>query len=353
MLEKPAPYPGITIREIDTPRLCQNVYFSGPEEGIPVVFVHGNCASALHWEETMASLPAGFRGIAPDLRGYGWTEPKPIDGTRGLRDFADDIEALVVTLGLTRFHLVGHSMGGGISMQYAIDHPERLISLTLADTVSPYGFGGVKTVDGQPTYPDFAGSGGGTVNPLFVQLIEQEDRSAGNPNSPREVINSSYLKPPFKYHREEEILTSLLATRTGIDFYPGDLTPSPNWPNVAPGEHGVANAFAPKYCRLDALVYIQPKPPILWVQAADDLIVSDLSFFDFGGLGSMGLVPGWPGVEIFPPQPMVSQTRYVLDAYRAKGGQYSEQVIADCGHCVYLNQHEAFQKVLNEFLLSK
>jgi pimeloyl-ACP methyl ester carboxylesterase len=235
-------------------------------------------------------------------------------------------------------------------MQYAIDHPDKLLSLTLADTVSPYGFGGVKTADGQPTYSDFAGSGGGTVNPVFVQLIQQEDRSGGNPNSPREVINSSYYKPPFKYHREEEILTSLLSTRTGIDFYPGDLVPSANWPNVAPGEHGSANAFSPKYCRLDALVDIQPKPPVLWIQAADDLIVSDNSFFDFGVLGAMGLVPGWPGAEVYPPQPMVKQTRYVLEAYKAKGGEYSEHVILDCGHCVYLNQAEAFQKLLNEFL---
>jgi pimeloyl-ACP methyl ester carboxylesterase len=40
-----------------------------------------------------------------------------------LCDWADDIGALVETLGLTRFHLVGHSMGGGIAMQVAIDNP--------------------------------------------------------------------------------------------------------------------------------------------------------------------------------------------------------------------------------------
>jgi pimeloyl-ACP methyl ester carboxylesterase len=128
------------------------------------------------------------------------------------------------------------------------------------------------------------------------------------------------------------------------------LTPSANWPNVAPGEHGSANAFSPKYCRLDALVDIQPKPPILWIQAADDLIVSDNSFFDFGVLGAMGLVPGWPGADVYPAQPMVKQTRYVLEAYKAKGGAYSEHVVPDSGHCVYINQPEAFQKLLNEFL---
>jgi hypothetical protein len=136
----------------------------------------------------------------------------------------------------------------------------------------------------------------------------------GDPNSPREVINSAYYKPPFRHHREEDILTSLLSTRTGEDFYPGDSTPSGNWPFVAPGTRGSANAFAPKYCNLAALVDIDPKPPVLWIQAADDLIVSDHSLFEFGTLGQLGIVPGWPGLDAYPPQPMVSQTRHVPGA---------------------------------------
>ncbi len=349
-MEKPAPLDGVTTQMIATSRLEQHVYFVGPEDGAPVVFVHGNCASALHWEENMLALPEGFRGIAPDLRGYGWTEAAPIDATRGMRDWADDLDALMVALGIEQFHLVGHSMGGGVAMRYAIDHPEKVLSLTLADTVSPYGFGGTRGEDGQPVHEDYAGSGGGTVNQEFVRYIDEEISAGGNPNYPREVINAAYFKPPFRHHREDALVTSLLTTRTGEDFYPGDMTPSEHWPNVAPGAKGVANAFAPKYADTSAIADIDPKPPVLWIQAADDVIVSDTSLFDFGFLGQLGIVPGWPGPEVYPPQPMVSQTRHVLEQYQANGGAYEAHEIIDSGHCCYLEKATEFNALLGEFL---
>ena len=58
--------PGITPKMITTQRIATRVLFSGPDDGVPVLFLHGNSSSATWWEETMLSLPAGFRGIAPD-----------------------------------------------------------------------------------------------------------------------------------------------------------------------------------------------------------------------------------------------------------------------------------------------
>ena len=104
--------PGITARYIQTPRLTMHTLFSGPEDGVPVLFVHGNASSATFWEETMLALPERFCGIAPDLRGYGATEDKRIDATRGCGDWVDDLCGLAQVLGLERYHVVGHSMGG-------------------------------------------------------------------------------------------------------------------------------------------------------------------------------------------------------------------------------------------------
>ena len=89
-----------------------------------------------------------------------------------------------------------------------------------------------------------------------------------------------------------------------------------------------------------------PKPPILWVRGSHDQIVSDQSLFDLGTLGQLGAVPDWPGADVFPPQPMVSQTRTVLDQYRANGGSYQEEVIEDTGHTPYIEQPEAFMALL-------
>ena len=92
------------------------------------------------------------------------------------------------------------------------------------------------------------------------------------------------------------------------------------------------------------------KLPILWVRGANDQIVSDSSFFDMGLLGQLGLVPGWPGADVFPPQPMIEQIRSVLNQYRANGGSYREVVFEDCGHSPHIEKQEELYNVLYPFL---
>jgi pimeloyl-ACP methyl ester carboxylesterase len=353
-MEKPNVLAGITIQMVKTERLEQNVYFSGVDKGTPVIFLHGNFSAALYFEETMLALPDGFRGIAPDLRGYGWTEDKIADSTRGMRDWSDDIAALLDTLQIEKAHFVGWSMGAGVIYRMIIDHAPRVLSATLICPVSPYGFGGSKGEDGQPCYEDFAGSGGGVVNQDFIKLIKAGDRSMDDPNSPLNVINGFYYKPPFRASREEDFLTASLAEKIGDDRYPGDFVASPNWPNVAPGQLGPVNSWSPKYIRGDAaeLIGVEHKPPVLWVRGDSDMIVSDNSMFDLGALGSMGYVPGWPGMDVYPPQPMLMQTRAVLEDYAKEGGEYSEHVITDTAHGVFIEKPDEFNRLFHSFLSS-
>jgi pimeloyl-ACP methyl ester carboxylesterase len=341
--------PGITSRMVETSRIKMHVLTSGPATGVPVLFIHGNASSATYWEETMLKLPAGFRGIAADLRGYGDTEDRLVDATRGCGDWVDDLLALAQALGIGQYHVVGHSMGGGITFNLIAAASAGILSATLVDPASPYGFGGSKGLDGAPCYADCAGSGGGVVNPDFPKLMAAQDRSSDNPQaSPRVVMNSFYWKPPFRPAREEDLLTSLMSEKVGPDKYPGDMTPSANWPGVAPGAWGPINAVSPKYVgdSVQRFIAAQPKPPILWVRGSDDQIVSDTSFFDLGALGKLGFVPGWPGDDIFPPQPMVSQTRAVLEQYAAASGAFWEKVIADTGHVPYVEKPEEFAALL-------
>lgn len=351
-MEKPTPLDGITNQTVATARIAHNVYFSGPEDGLPVVFLHGNFSAALYWEETMLALPAGYRGIAPDLRGFGWTEDKPIDSTRGLRDLSDDVAALLDVLGLEKAHFVGWSMGAGVLYRFVTDYPGRALSLTLICPVSPYGFGGTKDVDGAPCYDDFAGSGGGVVNPIFIERIKMADRSADDPNSPRNIINTFYYKAPFRAAREEDFLTAALMEKIGPDKYPGDFVPSANWPNVAPGVKGIVNCWSPKYLANDVaeLLAVSPKPPILWVRGDSDMIVSDNSMFDFGALGKLGYVPGWPGDEVYPPQPMISQARKVFEQYAASGGSFEEHIIKDTAHGPHIEKPDEFSALFHAFL---
>jgi pimeloyl-ACP methyl ester carboxylesterase len=345
--------PGIESRMIDTSRLQIHALTSGPESGEAVIFIHGNASSSTFWEEQMLMLPSHMRGIAPDLRGYGDTEDLIIDATRGLGDWADDLLALVGALGLEKYHLVGHSLGGMLLFTVVARDNPSILSITLVNPGSPYGFGGTRDLNGTPIYADFAGSGGGVVNPEFPVLMQKGDRSEDNPQaSPRVVMNSFYWKPPFRPEREEDLLSSLLTEKVGPERYPGDFVASENWPNVAPGRYGPMNASSSKYVgdTVERFMAAGHKPPVLWLRGDSDLIVSDNSFFDLGTLGSLGYVPGWPGADIYPPQPMVSQTRAVLDEYARYGGQYQEIVIADAAHSPYIEKPQEYLEAWKNFL---
>lgn len=326
--------PGVTSHYVQTSRLKMHYLAYGPDDGIPAILIHGNLSTGRFYEHIMPNAPAGYRFIMPDMRGFGDTERLPIDATRGLRDWADDTYALVQALGITQpVHLSGWSTGGAAVAAYAMDRPAQVASLTFIDPVSPYGFGGTH-VDGTPCYPDYAGSGGGTGNPDFAQRIANGDRSSESPLSPRNVINSSYWAASHREpaEREDMIVDELLKSVTGDDGYPGDFTPSANWPGIAPGTRGILNALSGKYCNWAGIVDITPKPPILWVHGSADIVVADGSAWEMGTLGKMGIIPGWPGDAVFPPQLMVTQIRNVLQRYADQGGSVQMEMFEGSGH---------------------
>ncbi|MEU5912617.1 alpha/beta hydrolase [Micromonospora sp. NPDC047527] len=335
-------------RTITANGITQAVRVAGPPDGIPVLLIHGNCSSSLFWEPLVRRLPSTLRVVAPDLRGYGDSETAPVNATRGLRDFADDVAALLdepTLFGAGRpVVVVGHSLGGGVAMRLLVDNAHRVSALLLAAPVSPYGFGGTRDLVGTPTTPDFAGTGAGTANRDFVTRLADGDRGADTQASPRAVLRAAYVADPASLDADEELLLdSVLSTATGDDNYPGTAVPSENWPGTAPGERGVLNALAPTWFRLaDEMVAVAEKPPVTWVRGDADVIVSDTSLFDLAYLGSLGVVPGWPGEEACPPQPMVGQTRAVLERYAAAGGAYREVVLPGCGHSPHLERPAEF-----------
>src|SRR3954471_16335801 len=250
--------------DVDTARLRMHLVESGPEDGEPVVLLHGNLSTGRFYEHLFAGAPGRYRLLAPDMRGFGDTERVPIDATRGLRDWADDTAAPLDALGITDPpHLAGGSTGGAAIAAFALERP--VASLTFIDPVGPYGYGATK-LDGTPHFPDFAGSGGGTGNPEFTARLAAGDRSADGNTAPRNVLNSSYWRPDHREppEREEILLDELLKSETGDDGYPGDMTFSANWPGVAPGTRGILNALSPKYCNWSAIVGLDHKPPVLW-----------------------------------------------------------------------------------------
>jgi len=344
---------GITARYITTNRIATRVLFSGDETdntAQAVLFLHGNLSSATWWEETMLALPKGFRGIAPDQRGFGEADSsKYVDATRGLGDLADDAIALMDELGIAKAHVVGNSLGGNVMWRLMMEHPHRLLSVTLDAAGSPYGFGGTKDAQGTPCFPDFAGAGAGLANKVLLQYIAKGDRSLDNAFTPRSVIRL-LCKQPFVAKREEELLSSMLSVHLGDKAMPGDVAPSPHWPGFAPGKWGVVNAISGKYAgNVENIIRATPKPPVLWVRGSADWAVSNAAASDAGTLGMRGVLPNYPGNDVFPPQPMIDQIRAVLERYKANGGSYQELVL-DCGHVPHLEKPEEFNTAFHALL---
>lgn len=109
---------------------------AGDKNAPPIILIHGFLASTLVWSKVFLELAeAGYRVIAPDLLGYGYSEkPRAFDYT--IASQARMIAGLLDHLELERANLVGSSYGGAVAATLALDYPERVTSLVLVGAVT-------------------------------------------------------------------------------------------------------------------------------------------------------------------------------------------------------------------------
>ncbi|GEN34455.1 intracellular short-chain-length polyhydroxyalkanoate depolymerase [Aneurinibacillus danicus] len=104
----------------------------------PLVLVHGNMTSSVHWDVFMEALPPEYKVYAVDMRGFGESSyHTPIDS---LHDFALDLDDWARIVGLSSFVLMGWSTGGGVAMDFAADHPDKVEKLVLLASVGTRGY---------------------------------------------------------------------------------------------------------------------------------------------------------------------------------------------------------------------
>ncbi|MBV9462251.1 MAG: alpha/beta hydrolase [Bradyrhizobium sp.] len=103
--------------------------------GKPLLLLHGWPEFWLTWEPVMTRLAGRYRLIAPDLRGFGDSD-KP-EGAYGPEQHAADMLALMEALGIERFGVVGHDVGGAVMQPLARAAPDRLAGLFFFDFVHP------------------------------------------------------------------------------------------------------------------------------------------------------------------------------------------------------------------------
>lgn len=120
---------------VETAGLRFNALADGPEDGPLVLLLHGFPELARSWRHQLPALAAaGYRAVAPDLRGYGGTDAR---GPYDLRTLARDVDALVSALGRQRAVVVGHDWGGVIAWAAAHLHPLRVDRLVIMNAPHP------------------------------------------------------------------------------------------------------------------------------------------------------------------------------------------------------------------------
>jgi len=114
--------------ELHGHRVIYRIAGSGP----PVVLIHGMVNSSRHWEQVALRLADRYTVVAPDLIGHG--DSATPRGDYSLGAHAASIRDLLTAIGIERASVVGHSLGGGVAMQFFYQFPQRVERLVLVSS---------------------------------------------------------------------------------------------------------------------------------------------------------------------------------------------------------------------------
>lgn len=112
------------------------VHYKEVGEGPPLVLIHGFLVSHREWVPVLPHLAPHFRCVIPDLPGFGASEKRDPTQYPYTRDsFAETVADLMSALDITKAHVAGHSMGGGIALTLTADRPELVNKLCVVDSM--------------------------------------------------------------------------------------------------------------------------------------------------------------------------------------------------------------------------
>jgi 2-hydroxymuconate-semialdehyde hydrolase len=131
-----AGHKGIIISRINSNNIMVNgldIHYLQGGEGYPLVVVHGGGGGTTAWLNSLELLSEYYSVYAPDLPGFGGSES--IDDRFSIPEYVDFLDSFVDELGLRRFHLIGHSVGGGLALKLALKAPNKIEKLVLVSSL--------------------------------------------------------------------------------------------------------------------------------------------------------------------------------------------------------------------------
>jgi pimeloyl-ACP methyl ester carboxylesterase len=128
------PIPGVTHRDVRVRGVRLHVAEAG--QGPPLLLAHGWPQHWWCWRKLIPALADRYRVLAPDLRGWGWSDAPPGDYAKS--EFAEDLLALMDAEGIERARVMGHDWGGFAAFLLALDHPDRIERVVALDITPPW-----------------------------------------------------------------------------------------------------------------------------------------------------------------------------------------------------------------------
>lgn len=177
------------------------LYYEKAGQGDPIVFLHGYTGSGKDWKHQVSVLSDRYTTITIDHRGHGQSEAPPLEEAYSINTSANDIYNVLITLGFSRYVLVGHSMGGFMALQLTLEHPELVSALVLVDTSSG-------NWDLPPGYD--------TVRSTLDHLARDQGLDAA---FEYEVENNPIKKNKFLKHPELREIARQKVLNTSVDGY--------------------------------------------------------------------------------------------------------------------------------------
>jgi abhydrolase domain-containing protein 6 len=164
---------GLTIKSVNIPDF-KIVYAEGGT-GDTIIMLHGFSANKDHWLRFSKYFTPGYRVIIPDLPGFGESS-KPPEAKYNIMSQVERLNLLVKELKLTKFHIVGNSMGGNIAGNFAATYPDMVKTLALFDAS-----GVITPIKSERDLLIEKG-----INPYFLKDVNEFDR----------LLETNFYKPP-------------------------------------------------------------------------------------------------------------------------------------------------------------
>ena len=235
-------------RRIDTGATTLHVVFAGPEQGQPVVLLHGFPELWFSWHGAMGVLArAGYRVIAPDLRGYNRSDKPPGAEAYSGDAYASDVLGLLDALGIEQAFVAGHDVGAGVAWTLVFAHPERVRRAVILSSPHPIAWDRMSPQDDPesiswfrtffktPLLPELASRAGGWW--LLTRNLQRTSRPGTFEGETLAVFQSAWA-------RDNAISTMINVYRTG--FRADELTGDGKPPVPVRYVYGGTDAYMPR-----------------------------------------------------------------------------------------------------------